>query len=108
MQDIGWGGSGAQSRVKTLPRVTPISAERHATVFGCCNNIAGDHAKVPLQLWQRANDGTEKQVYSHPAIYLMNVQASPGVPASVARYAMVYPFALRGVSYAYAPRDGGG
>lgn len=108
MQDIGWGGSGAQSRVKTLPRVTPVSAERHATVFGCCNNIAGDHAKVPLQLWQRAGDGTEKQVFSHPAIYLMNVQASPGVPASVARYAMVYPFALRGVSYAYAPRDGGG
>jgi HK97 family phage portal protein len=108
LQDIGWGGGGVQSRVKTLPRVTPQSAERHATVFACCNNIAGDHAKVPLQLWQRAADGTEKQVFSHPAIYLMNVQSSPGVPAVVARMAMVYSFTLRGVSYGYAPRDGGG
>jgi HK97 family phage portal protein len=107
LQDLGFGG-GAQSRVKSLPRVTPTTAERHATVFACCNNIAGDHSKVPLQLWQRANDGTETQVFGHPAIYLMNVEASAGVPASVARFAMVYSFALRGVSYAFAPRDGGG
>ncbi|KQI66959.1 phage portal protein [Loktanella sp. 3ANDIMAR09] len=107
LQDIGWGG-GVQSRVKSLPRVTPTTAERHATVFACCNNLAGDHAKVPLQLWQRKPDGTESQVFDHPAIYLMNVESAPGVPAAVTRFALVYAFSLRGVSYAYAPRDGAG
>ncbi len=38
----------------------------------------------------------------------MNVESSPDVPAVVARFALAYVFALRGNSYAYAPRDGGG
>lgn len=47
----GWGG--AQSRVKTLPRVTPENAQRHATVFACGNIIAGDLAKLPLNVMQK-------------------------------------------------------
>ncbi len=108
LTEIGWGGSGAQSRVKSLPHVSPVTAERHATVFACCNNIAGDLAKVPLQLWQRVADGTETRVFGHRAEYLMNTEAAPGVPSAITRYAMVYSFTLRGVSYAYAPRDGAG
>lgn len=97
-----------QSRVKSLPRATPTTAQRHGTVFSCCNVIAGDLAKVTLKLYQRRDDGQEMRVRDHPAAYLLNVESSPGVPAIVARFVLVYAFALRGVSYAYAPRDGAG
>jgi HK97 family phage portal protein len=104
--NVGW--SGGQSRVKTLPPVTPIIAQRHATVFACCNNIAGDHCKLPLEVWQRGKDGREVIVKDHPATYLLNVEASSGVPASVSRFALFYAFTLRGKAYAWCPRDGGG
>lgn len=104
--NVGW--TGTQSRVKTLPPVTPLIAQRHATVFACCNNIAGDHAKLPLEVWQRNRDGREVRVLDHPALYLLNVEASPGVPASVARFALMYAFTLRGKGFAWCPRDGAG
>lgn len=101
-------GFGGQSRVKSLPHVSPMSAQRHATVYACCNNIAGDHAKLPLEIWQRNRDGREVRVQDHPATYLLNVESSAGVPAMVMRYALMYAFTLRGRAYAYAPRDGAG
>ncbi|MTH76322.1 phage portal protein [Paracoccus aestuariivivens] len=110
-QPRGWiseGGWGAQSRVKTLPRVSATLAQRHATVFSCCNVIAGDLAKIPLKLYQRREDGQEDRLRDHPAAYLLNVESAPGIPAIVSRYALAYTFALRGNAFAYAPRDGGG
>lgn len=104
--NLGFGGGG--SRVKTLPPVTPVIAQRHATVFSCCNIIAGDMSKVPLKVMQRTKTGQEVQVREHPAGYLLNVEAAPMVPAKLARFALVYAYALRGRSYAYSPRDGGG
>ena len=106
MTEIGWGG-GAKISAK-LPRVTPQRAEQHGTVFACCNNIAGDLAKVPLKLWQRQADGQEVRVREHSANYLLNVEASPGVPAKIMRFALVYAWALRGNGYAFGPRDGAG
>lgn len=113
LTEVGWTGmvlpgSAMQSRVKGLPPVTPLSAQRHATVFACCNNIAGDHAKLPLEVWQRNSAGREVRVESHPATHLLNVEASPGVAAMVARFALMYAFCLRGRAYAWAPRDGAG
>lgn len=105
LADIGWGG---QSRVKTLPRVSASIAQKHATVFACCNVIAGDLSKIPLKLYRRRGGGREERVRDHPAAYLLNVESSPGVPATVTRLALAYVFALRGNSYAYAPRDGAG
>ncbi|MBI6628334.1 phage portal protein [Pontibaca sp. S1109L] len=106
MGEIGWGGS--MPSVKGLPRVTPRRAEQHATVFACCNNIAGDLSKVPLKLYQRDKDGQEVRVRDHPAAYLLNIEAAPGIAAQVARYALIYAYALRGNGYAYGPRDGAG
>lgn len=103
--DAGWG---VQSRVKTLPRVSAPIAQRHATVFSCCNVIAGDLSKIPLKLYMRHDDGREERIRDHPAAFLLNVESSPGVPAIVTRFALAYVFALRGNSYGYAPRDGGG
>ncbi|WP_435988542.1 phage portal protein [Sulfitobacter sp. SH24] len=100
-------GSG-QSRVRTLPRVSGLIAQRHATVFACANNIAGDHSKVPLKMYQRDGEGGETRVRDHPATYLMNVEASPGVSARVLRFALVYAFCIRGRGHGYSPRDGGG
>jgi HK97 family phage portal protein len=97
-----------QSRVKTLPHVSPITAERHATVFACCSVIAGDLAKVPLIVWQKNKDGTEARVKDHPVDYLLNVETSAGVPAQQARFDLAYSFCLRGRAYAFAPRDGAG
>ena len=106
LQDIGFSGGG--SRVASLPRVTPVIAQRHATVTACCTIIAGDLAKLPLQVWQRDAHGREVRVRDHAAGYLLNVEASAGVTAMVTRFAMAYAFALRGTAYAYAPRDGAG
>jgi len=106
MTEIGWGGGPKLS--SKLPRVTPQRGEQHGTVFACCNNIAGDLSKVPLKLWQRNADGQEVRVRDHPANYLLNVEASPGVPAKVMRFALVYAWALRGNGFAFGPRDGGG
>lgn len=92
--NLGFGGG--QSRVRSLPRVTGLIAQRHATVFACANNIAGDHCKVPLKMYQRDGEGGEKRVRDHPAAYLMNVEASPGVSARVLRFALVYAFCIRG------------
>ena len=103
--EIGWGG---QSRVKSLPRVTPTIAQRHATVFACGNVIAGDLSKCPVMVMQRGKQGRDVEVYDHPASYLLNIESSPGVPAMVARFALIYAYAIRGRGYAYAPRDGGG
>ena len=107
MADVGW--SGGASRVRTLPRVTASLAQRHATVFACCNVIAGDLSKVPLKLYRRdPTSGREARIRDHPAAFLMNVESAPGIPAVVMRYALAYTFALRGNAYAYAPRDGSG
>lgn len=107
--EAGWSLLGAsQSRVKSLPHVTPLTAERHATVFACGSVIAGDLAKVPLVVWQKNKDGGEARVQSHAVDYLLNVETSPGVPAQQARFDLAYSFCLRGRAYAYAPRDGAG
>ncbi|SDJ21679.1 phage portal protein [Salipiger marinus] len=104
---VGWGSLGP-SAVRGLPRVTPETAVHHGTVFACCNNIAGDLAKVPLKLWQRGSDGQDTRVRDHPAAYLLNGEAAPGVPARLVRFAAVYGYALRGNGHIYGPRDGGG
>ncbi|TMV35805.1 phage portal protein, partial [Thioclava sp. BHET1] len=101
---IGYG----RSRVRSLPPVSPLTAQKHATVYACCNVIAGDLAKVPLHVYQRGKNGKDQRVESHPADYLLNVESSPGVGAMIARFALIYAFCLRGRSYAWAPRDGAG
>ena len=101
-------GFGSQSRVQSLPRVTSVSAQKHGTVFACCNVIAGDLSAVPLRLYQKGKDGLEAEVYDHPALYLLNTEPSLGVDAKTFRYALNYMFALRGRAFAHAPRDGGG
>ena len=101
-------GHRSQSRVKTLPRVSAQIAQRHATVFSCGNNIAGDLSKIPIQLWQRSLQGNEVRVYDHAATYLMNVESSPAITAAQLRFALVYCFCIRGKGWGYAPRDGGG
>lgn len=105
---VGWGSLGAPSPVRGLPRVTPETAAHHATVFACCNNIAGDLAKVPLKLWQRQGDGQDVRVREHAAGDLLNGEAAPGVPAKLVRFAAVYAYTLRGNGHIYGPRDGGG
>lgn len=107
--DLGFSTTGlVRSRVKSLPPVNPLSAQKHATVFACCSVIAGDLAKVPLELWQRQADGTAVKVTQHAAPFLLNVESAPGIPAAVTRLALVYAFVLRGNGFAYAPRDGAG
>jgi HK97 family phage portal protein len=112
LTQVGWNGfvvgGGMQSRVRSLPRVTPVIAQKHATVFAANNIIAGDLAKCPVMVMQKDARGNDRQVYDHAAEYLLNTESSPGVPAMVARFALVYAYTLRGRSYAYCPRDAGG
>ncbi|HAR52932.1 phage portal protein [Roseovarius nubinhibens] len=100
---------GSQSRVKTLPRVTPDLAQRHATVFACANIIAGDLSKLPMHVMQKdKTTGRLVRVTEHALDYLLNVESTFGVPAIGTRFCLVYSFALRGNAHAYAPRDGAG
>lgn len=109
LTNVGWGASGmSRSRVKSLPPVSALAAQRHATVFACCNNLAGDMSKVPLHLMQRDRQGKEVRVREHAAPYLLNVESAPGVAAKITRFALIYAFALRGNGFAFAPRDGAG
>lgn len=112
MNPDGWlvnGLGGAQSRVKTLPRVTPETAQRHATVFACGNIIAGDLAKLPLNVMQKdRKTGQLVQVQEHSLAYLLNVESSFGVPAIAMRFCANFSFAIRGNGYAFAPTDAGG
>lgn len=105
LQDVGWGGSRPNKR---LPHVTPQRGEQNGTIFACCNNLGGDLSKVPMKLYERKDDGQEVRVRDHPVVYLLNRESAPGVPAKLTRFALVYAWALRGNSYAYGPRDGGG
>jgi HK97 family phage portal protein len=108
-QRLGWTPAvTTRSRVKSLPPVSALAAQRHATVFACCNNLAGDMSKVPLHLFQRDRTGREVRVREHAAPFLLNVESTPGVAAMVTRFALIYAFALRGNGFAYAPRDGAG
>lgn len=107
LTEIGF-GNGAQSRVTRLPRATARVAERHATVFACCNNIAGDLSKVPVHVMQRDSKGNEVRVENHPAEYLLNVESAPLVSGTQTRFNLIYAFTLRGNGRAYAPRDGAG
>lgn len=104
--DVGYGN--ADRAARGLARVTPVIAERHATVYSCCNVVAGDLSKVPLRVWQRNEDGSEAPVRDHPLAYLLNVEASPGVPANVTRFMLGYTLLLRGNAVASGPRTGGG
>lgn len=110
LTDIGFGATSGlvRSRVKSLPPVSPLTAQKHATVFACCSVIGGDLSKVPLEVWQRQPNGTEVRVAQHAATFLLNVESAPGVAAAVTRLMLTYAFALRGNGYAYAPRDGAG
>nr|WP_321509465.1 phage portal protein [uncultured Celeribacter sp.] len=105
-EGIGFGGG--RSRVATLPRVSPELAQKHATVTGACAVIAGDLAKLPLQVFQRGKDGKARRVHDHPAEYLLNTESSAGVPANFARFGLSYSYCLRGRGFAFAPRDAGG
>ncbi|MBL4761780.1 MAG: phage portal protein [Gammaproteobacteria bacterium] len=105
MNDVGFG---TQSRIKTLPRVSAVISQKHATVTGCCSIVAGDLAKIPLKLYKRDADGREERIRDHASTYLLNVESSPGVSSVVARFAMGYAFLLRGKSFTYSPRDGAG
>lgn len=108
--DAGWrefGITGA-SRVRSLPRVTPDLAQKHATVVAACTVIAGDLAKLPLGVFQRTGSGREVRLREHPLDHLLNAEAAPGVPAHVMRFAIGYAFTLRGRGFAFAPRDGAG
>ncbi|WP_066706950.1 phage portal protein [Celeribacter ethanolicus] len=98
----------SRSNVSTLPRVSPELAQKHATVTAACSVIAGDLAKLPLQVFERGADGRERRLRDHPAEYLLNTESSAGVPAKVARFGLSYSFCLRGRGFAYAPRDAGG
>lgn len=104
--DVGYGNADRASR--GLRRVTPVLAERHATVYSCCNVVAGDLSKVPLRVWQQNEDGSEAPVRGHPLTYLLNTEASPGVPANVTRFMLGYTLLLRGNAVAYGPRSGAG
>lgn len=107
----GWmfeGFGAGQSRVKTLPRVTPDIAQKHATVFACAQIIAGDLSKVPMLVVEETRRGTTVPVKEHDLDFLLNVESSPGISSNAMRMMTIYSFALRGNGHAYAPRRGSG
>ncbi|QDL91507.1 phage portal protein [Paroceanicella profunda] len=109
VSDAGWIPlDGGRSRVKNLPAASPASAERQATVFACCNIIAGDLSKVRVHVMRRDADGIERRAAGHPVETVLNVEASEGLAGPVVRYAQAYALALQGEAFAWARRSGRG
>ena len=101
MFEAGFGSGGS----RLLSNVAPDRAERHATVYACCAIIAGDLAKVPLRVHLQDAAGP---VEGHEANYLLNVESSPQISATTARFALGYSLCLRGNGFAWVPRNGDG
>ncbi|WP_118138608.1 phage portal protein [Oceanicella sp. SM1341] len=109
VSDAGWIPlDGGRARVKNLPAASPASAERQATVFACCNIIAGDLSKVRVHVMRRDADGIERRQTGHPVETVLNVEASEGLAGPVVRYAQGYGLALQGEAFAWVRRSGRG
>jgi HK97 family phage portal protein len=87
--------------------VTERTALGFAAVWACVLAISQDIAALPCQLYQDKPTGGKEKVVTHPAVRLLNLQASPLQNAMPHRMVMIATVLLHGNAYAkidYGPR----
>ena len=87
--------------------VTERTALGFAAVWACVLAISQDIAALPCQLFEDTDGGGKLKISGHPALRLLNLQASPLQNAMPHRQAMIATVLLHGNAYArieYGPR----
>lgn len=95
---------GGGNLVGSVP-VTQRTVMSLSAVWASINNISQDIAGLPVQLIQQQN-GKLEQLSGHPALRLLNLQASPIQNSFHFRQSSVALVLLRGNVYAIIRRDG--
>ena len=87
--------------------VTERTALGFAAVWACVLAISQDIAALPCQLFEDTDNGGKVKISGHPALRLLNLQASPLQNSMPHRQAMIATVLLHGNAYArieYGPR----
>jgi HK97 family phage portal protein len=92
-------GLGSGATVGGVP-VTERNALGFAAVWACVLAISQDIAALPCQLYRDRPTGGKEKVSDHPAVWLLNVQASPLQNAMPFRMVMTATVLLHGNAYA--------
>lgn len=96
-----WGRSG-------IGGVSPATAMRHSTVYACVRIIAGSIAALPVEIYERDADGSERELPADPMAYLLGVEPNTRMSATTFWRQMVSQMLLRGNGIAWIERKGSG
>jgi len=88
--------------------VNEFSAMQIAAYFACIRVISDAVGTLPLNVYERMPDGSEKVVWDHPLQGILHTQPNPEVSASDVRQCMQSHILLTGNSYAEIIRNNGG
>jgi len=99
-----FGGGGTDAGVS----VTPRTAMGYPPLWRAISLVAGDVAKMPLQIFRRLPDGGKEAARNHPAWGLVTRQASEFIDAMSFRETITAMALLRGNGYAAIERNNRG
>ena len=101
--DYLWGPYGNQSSSGIY--ITPETSLHIAPVFRAVNLIAGDIAKLPLQVFRRVDGGKEPDLM-HSATKLLKIKPNQYITPFTFKHCLVAQMLLRGNGYAYIEKQG--
>ncbi|MBC3931986.1 phage portal protein [Undibacterium curvum] len=84
--------------------VTPENAQRLATVYACCDKVAGAISTLPLGLYKRTKT-VRDEVHDHPVHALLNERPSAAWTAADAKFKAMLYVMLRGDGYMLIKRN---
>lgn len=91
--------------VATGGTVSPETAMRCPTVFGCVKILSESVAQLPLILYERKSDGTKDRGKKHPLFEILHNQANDWTSAYEFRLNMQEALCLHGHAFALINRD---
>lgn len=107
---VGWLSSlgGGASRSAAGQLVTPQSAMALPVLQACVSTIAESVAQLPLEVYERQEDGGRKPATSHPAYDLLKYAPNDWQTPFESREYSQTALGLRGNAYSFIERDGRG
>lgn len=107
---VGWLSSmlGGATRSTVGQMVTPQSAMALPVLQACVSIIAESVAQLPLEVYERQEDGGRKPATAHPAYDLLKFTPNDWQTPFEAREYAQTALGLRGNAYSYIERDGRG
>ncbi len=107
---VGWLSSmlGGVTRSTAGQMVTPQSAMALPVLQACVSTIAESVAQLPLEVFERQDDGGRKPATAHPVFDLLKYAPNDWQTPYEAREYAQTSLGLRGNAYSYIERDGRG